>query len=83
MQVTNTRASGCDSVGKTVASDIRDPQFEFGLWIFLFSINWPENYIKKTKKRPGTAHFKTNLGANFIERFLCNKILLDDLKLIY
>ena len=47
--------SGCGSVGRVVASNIRGPLFESSNWQ-----NFIVNCIKKTKikkKRPGMAHF--------------------------
>ena len=41
--------SGCDSVGKAVASDIRDPQLEASHWQILFPICCYKSVLKRRK----------------------------------
>ena len=56
--------SGSGSVGKAVAADTRDPQFESSHWQtfieHLFIVNCVEKtkIKRKTKKRPRIAHIK-------------------------
>ena len=66
--------SVCDSVGRTVASDIRDPLFKSSLRQMLFTINRIEK-TKIKKKRPGMSLFKkmirlksNNVSGKFNDR---------------
>ena len=53
--------SGCDSVGRAVASDTRDPRFESSHRQKFINIEHFVNCVLKRrkikKKRPGMAHF--------------------------
>ena len=48
--------SGCGRVGRTAASNIRDPRFDSSHWQFLYRLLLTANIIEKTKikkTRPG------------------------------
>ena len=51
-----TWGSGCGSVGRTVASNTRYPQFEYSHWLILSTIKCIEK-MKLKEKRPGMADF--------------------------
>ena len=65
----NSLGSGCGSVGRVVASNTRDPQFESSSHRqILFTINCIKDVLKirkKKEKEAGTAHFlKKQLHEN-------------------
>ena len=65
--------SGCGSVGRAVASDTRDPQFESSHRKAFIKHLFTVNCVVKTKikkKRPGMAYFLTNI--HFVRYTLTN-----------
>ena len=53
--------SGCDSVGRAVASDTRDPRFKSSHWQTLIEHFFTANCVEKTKikiKKAGNGPFK-------------------------
>ena len=51
--------SGCGTIGRAVASNIRDPWFKPSHWQILYTFNYRYqncNERNGTKKRPGFAH---------------------------
>ena len=47
----NELGSGCGSVGRAVAPQTRDPQFESSHWTFLFTVL--KTVLKKRKEKRG------------------------------
>ena len=83
--------SGCDSVGRAVASDTRGPRIESSHWQNILNMDLLSTVLKKRKqrkKRPGLAHLKkhTNHGPTVLavesqSYFTClhrNKVLFSE-----
>ena len=60
---TTAMVSSCDTVGRAVTSDTRDPQFESSYWPFLFTVNC----IEKTKIKKEDAGNRTFLNLLSLE----------------
>ena len=61
-----TVGSGCGSVGRTVASDTRDPRFESSHRQKFVNCQLCIEKTKIKKKRPGMAHLKKTIWATVV-----------------